>query len=284
MIEMIHTCEKCQQAPLSVIDARVRREFAILKLQCPTCRKKVKKQYHPDEIDLNDLQKEIYTCTFCGSSNVKIRDERKVNEYGQTEFSHFTTLPDTQTGIHVTCLACRRTKRKVVEYKFLQQVEAEPAKAEPPKVAPEAKVKEIIVCPTCHTHMDGSEKFCDICGQELYCDKCNEYIRANAAFCHECGDTVQMGKAPEVPAEAPAPASPPPETAPEPVAQETMEPPKEKFEQTPVRTCPLCEENLDDHPPDIIFCPKCGQRMNCQKCNAELIEGARYCFKCGTAV
>ncbi|MHA1144435.1 MAG: double zinc ribbon domain-containing protein [Candidatus Helarchaeota archaeon] len=276
---MILLCEKCNE-PLSITDARIRRDFALIKTICPECRKKFKKQLHPDEIDLKDFQKQFYSCEFCGSANVKIRDERKVNDQGRTDFEHFTTLPPNQTGIHVTCLDCRKTKRKISEYRFLKDIEEVKTEEKETKTPQELveKKREIIVCPTCDAQIDGAKKFCDICGQELYCDECKEYIRAGAGFCHGCGKKVQAGTKPDVAKK------PKIETSSEKVVDETMEPPKERFEKAPKRTCPHCDANLDDSPAEILFCPKCGQRLKCAQCGSDLAEGAHFCFVCGKAV
>ncbi len=75
------------------------------------------------------------------------------------------------------------------------------------------------------------------------CEKCGAALPENAKFCLECGEKV-------------TPAAP-----------------------AGMIVCPACNKTVVKGK----FCPECGHKflINCPKCGAELISGAKFCLECG---
>jgi uncharacterized OB-fold protein len=59
-----------------------------------------------------------------------------------------------------------------------------------------SKTEEIIVCPNCGTKLVANAKFCLECGNKIevkkstFCSECGETLQPGAKFCSSCGKKV----------------------------------------------------------------------------------------------
>ncbi|MBD3229367.1 MAG: zinc-ribbon domain-containing protein [Candidatus Lokiarchaeota archaeon] len=241
-------CPKCDGSQaMSIIKAIPKDTRLILVNRCPNCmtKNKVVLNYANKDSWIDDVGNSFFTCDLCGAVN---KDNIVgYTHYGSRAYWYYHGGLSERRKIVFDCVECGKKRVKVTTgdvWKLIEPYAREQKKEETEVPAPTEELK----CPKCEKTISKNDTICPNCGLELICNNCGAPLVPGSNFCSNCGDKV--------------------ETFP-------VEP------SEPTNTCPSCDEPVDE---STVFCPRCGQEVRCDKCGAELLEGASFCKECGDPV